>query len=117
MGVDAPARIAVGDVVLDPGTRTVRRGGKPVELTSVEFAILQVLLKAAGQVVSRDELARQAMGKKDATYDRSVDVHISSVRRKLGPAPDRGERIKTVRNAGYLYSLSSQGPGDRGGGR
>jgi two-component system response regulator CpxR len=54
-------------------------------------------------VVSRDDLSRQAFGRRASAYDRSLDVHLSNLRRKLGPLPDGGERIKTVRGVGYLY--------------
>lgn len=100
--------VAVGDVELAPGTRTVRRGGEAVELTSVEFSLLEALLRAAGRVVSRDDLAQAALGRKLSAYDRSVDVHVSSLRKKLGDGNQ--ERIKTVRGAGYLYSLPPAGP-------
>ena len=88
--------------------RSVSRKGRAVELTSIEFSILEVLLGLAGQVVSRDVLVKKAMGRENSAYDRSVDVHISSLRKKLGPYPGGGERIKTVRSVGYLYVLSRQ---------
>ncbi|WP_224982426.1 response regulator transcription factor [Geomonas agri] len=98
-------RLSVGDVELIGRTRTVLRAGEKIELTTVEFALLEVLLRLAGQVVSRDELVRQGMGRTLNAYDRSVDVHVGSLRRKLGPLPGGGERIKTVRNIGYHYSV------------
>jgi DNA-binding response OmpR family regulator len=97
-------RLIVGDIELVTGTRTVLRSGKNVELTSVEFAILETLLRLAGQVVSRDDLVKQALGRNLSAYDRSIDVHVSSLRKKLGQRTDESERIKTVRNIGYQYS-------------
>jgi DNA-binding response OmpR family regulator len=97
-------RLVVGDIELISGTRTLSRAGKKVELTSVEFTIIEVLVRLAGQVVSRDELVRQALGRSLSAYDRSIDVHVSSLRKKLGPRTDKSERIKTVRNIGYLYA-------------
>ena len=97
-------RLIVGDVELISSTRTVLRAGQKVDLTSVEFTILETLLRLAGQVVSRDELVKKALGRELSAYDRSIDVHVSSVRKKLGQANDDVERIKTVRNIGYLYS-------------
>lgn len=97
-------RIAVGDVELITGTRTVLRGGEKVDLTTVEFAILEVLLRQVGQVVTRDDLVKQALGRTLTAYDRSIDVHVSSLRRKLGQSADRTERIKTIRSIGYQYS-------------
>jgi two-component system response regulator CpxR len=75
-----------------------------VDLTSVEFAILETLLRQAGQVVSRDDLVKQALGRDFSVYDRSIDVHVSSLRKKLGSGIADAERIKTVRSIGYLYS-------------
>jgi two-component system response regulator CpxR len=99
-------RLVVGDVELVPGTRTVRCTGQKVELTSVEFAILETLLRQAGQVVSRDDLVKQALGRDFSVYDRSIDVHVSSLRKKLGSGTGtaEAERIKTIRSIGYLYS-------------
>ncbi len=97
-------RLIVDDLELVPGTRSVRCAGQQVELTSVEFSILETLLRQAGKVVSRDDLARQALGRDASVYDRSIDVHMSSLRKKLGQRADKLERIKTVRNIGYLYS-------------
>ncbi len=98
-------KLVVGDLELVAGSRTLLRAGQKVELTSVEFAILEVLLRSAGQVVSRDDLVRQAMGRNLTAYDRSIDVHVSSLRKKLGPGVQSSERIITVRSIGYLYSV------------
>ena len=102
--VPEPGRLTVGDVELVSGNRTVFRAGERVDLTTVEFSILEVLLRQAGQVVSRDDLVKQGMGRTLNAYDRSIDVHVSSLRRKLGPLPGDVERIKTVRGIGYQYS-------------
>lgn len=98
-------RVTVGDVELDAGTRTVFLNGQPVELTAVEFSLLKVLLVQAGQVVNRAELVKGVLGRSLSPYDRSIDVHISSLRKKLGHMVDERERIKTVRGIGYLYTL------------
>jgi len=100
---------SVGDLQLDLGAREVRRSGREVELTGAEFMILEVLLREAGTVVGRDELSRQALGRRSSVFDRSLDVHLSNLRRKLGRLPDGGERIKTVRGVGYLYVKHSGG--------
>ncbi len=110
-GLAAPRLVAVGDLELDPGSRSVSRGGEPVELTSVEFSLLEALLLSAGRVVSRDALAEAALGRELSAYDRSVDVHVSSLRRKLGGRQGGAERIKTVRGVGYLYALPGPGRG------
>ncbi|MBE0595726.1 MAG: response regulator transcription factor, partial [Desulfuromonadales bacterium] len=96
--------LRVGDLELDSAARAVFLGGVPVDLSSVEFSLLEVLLRLAGQVVSRDKLSVQALGRPLHVYDRSIDVHVSSLRRKLGQTPDLKDRIKTVRGVGYLYA-------------
>lgn len=95
--------LQVGDLELRRAARRVRRGGEAVELTSTEFSVLAVLLHSAGRVVSKEALSEQALGRKLTRYDRSLDMHISNLRRKLGPLPDGEERIETVRGVGYLY--------------
>jgi two-component system response regulator CpxR len=97
-------RLVVGDIELITGTRTVLRAGQKVDLTSVEFAILETLLRLAGQVVSRDELVKKALGRDLTAYDRSIDVHVSSLRKKLGQRAGESDRITTVRNIGYQYA-------------
>lgn len=99
----------VGDVRLNTGARTVLRRGEPVELTAAEFDVLTVMLARAGRVVSREELAEAALGRPLAPLDRSVDMHVSSLRRKLGPEAGGVERIKTVRGAGYVYAAIGDG--------
>jgi len=95
--------IRVGDLELDPGSRQTRRQGEELPLTGLEFTILEILARGSGHVVSRDELYREALGRRPSSFDRSLDVHISNLRRKLGPFSDGSERIKTVRGVGYLY--------------
>jgi two-component system response regulator CpxR len=99
-----PDRIVVGDIELDRGTRVVRQNGKQLHVTSVELDLLDMLLHEAGRVVSRERLAKRALGRALTPYDRSVDVHVSSLRRKLGHKLDGVERIITVRGAGYVYA-------------
>ncbi len=98
-------RLVVGDVELDTGTRAVRRAGRAVELTSVEFSLLEVFLRTAGSVVTREELVKNVLGRRLSPYDRSIDVHVSSLRRKLGHHIGKTERIRTVRGIGYLYAF------------
>jgi two-component system, OmpR family, response regulator CpxR len=103
-----PERIAAGDIELELGTRNVFVGSQSAEVTSLEFSVLEVLVRCAGRVVSRDELTKQALGRSFNPLDRSIDVHVSSLRKKLGPLPDGCERIKSVRGVGYIYSHSSR---------
>ncbi len=98
--------LAVGDLVLDPAARSAHQRGRPVTLTSTEFSVLELLLRRAGEVVNKTELSQGALGRELGRYDRSLDMHVSNLRRKLGPAPNGDERIKTVRGIGYLYTRS-----------
>jgi two-component system response regulator CpxR len=98
------APVTVGDVELDPRARVVRRGGELVNLTSVEFDLLEALLRAAGQVVGRDKLTRDVLGREFSPFDRSVDTHVCNLRKKIGLLSDGTERIKGVRGIGYLYA-------------
>jgi two-component system response regulator CpxR len=104
----ASAPVTVGDVELDPGARTVTRDGQPVDLTAVEFSLLEALMRSAGQVVTREFLAQTVLGRRFVAYDRSIDMHVSKLRKKLGPQPGDGERIKTVRGVGYIYARSNE---------
>ena len=99
----AGALVAVGDLRLEPGARRVQRGGETVEVTGTEYSLLETLARDAGRVVKRDVLYREVLGRRPVPYDRSLDVHVSNLRRKLGPLPDGGERIKSVRGVGYQY--------------
>ena len=103
-GAGPPAQLTIDDVTLDLGRRVARRAGTALALTTVEFSLLEMLVRAAGSVVRRDDLARGALGRSLLPFDRSIDVHVSRVRKKLGPRPDGGERIATLRAVGYLYT-------------
>ena len=99
-----PPQLVIDDVQLDPGSRTVKQNNKGLDLTEVEFSLLYELLQQAGQVVSREELARTVLSREFESFDRSIDVHVSSLRRKLGNKINGRERIKTIRKIGYLYT-------------
>jgi len=94
----------VGDIELDPATRVVRQQGKPVELTSVEFNLLQVLLREAGRVVTRERLVDEVLSRKFSPFDRSIDMHVSKLRKKLGDSDGGSDHIKTVRGVGYIFT-------------
>jgi len=96
--------LTAGDVELDPGTRVVRRNGELVELTAVEFDLLERLLRAAGRITTREELSKEVLGRSTSPFDRSIDMHISNLRKKLGHQLGDVERIKTVRGVGYIYA-------------
>jgi two-component system response regulator CpxR len=99
-----PEILRVGDIELDPATRTVRHSGDPVELTSVEFNLLEVLLREAGRVVTREQLVSAVLSRKFSPFDRSIDMHVSKVRKKLGDTNGEEEHIKTVRGVGYILA-------------
>ena len=97
--------IRVGSVALSPGLRKVKCGERELDVTSIEFNVLEHLLKNRGTVVSRESLAEAALGRKLGLLDRSIDVHVSRLRRKLAECTgDNEELIKAVRGSGYVYA-------------
>jgi two-component system response regulator CpxR len=94
------------DLELNQGNRTLQKSGEPVELTSTEFSILQSLLQHRGEVVTKRDLYVTALGREPVAHDRSVDMHVSNLRRKLGPDRAGENRIETIRGIGYLYRVS-----------
>ncbi len=101
----APEKIVLGDIELDAGSLVVRLNGQELGLTSAEFSLLKELLKSAGHIVTREQLAHNALGRGLGDYDRSVDMHVSRLRKKLGNSHNGIVRIKTVRGVGFLYTI------------
>jgi DNA-binding response OmpR family regulator len=97
----------VGDLQLNEAAREVRIEGRPIELTGAEFNLLLLLVRQAGSLVSREQLAEQGLGRALTAYDRRIETHMAQIRRKLGSHADGKERIKTVRGAGYQYLVSA----------
>ena len=95
--------IAVDDIELNHGSRTLLKSGEMVDVTSTEFSILYELLQHIGEVVSKRDLYMSALGREPVPHDRSVDMHVSNLRRKLGPDPRGDNRIETIRGIGYQY--------------
>jgi len=89
------------DIELVPSARSARIAGHDLDLTTAEYDLLDALVRQAGAVVPREELARVVLGRRLAAYDRAIDMHVSNLRRKLAQYSS-GERIKTVRNSGYI---------------
>ncbi len=87
------------DIEINVPTRTVRRGSQTVELTGVEFDILELLTRHPGNAVSREDISQSILGRATSPYDRALDVHISHLRDKLGRT-----RIRTVRGIGYVFA-------------
>ena len=96
-------RLDIGDVTLDPMSRQAWRSGRSISFTMAEFVLLETLIRHAGQVVSRERLAEQVLGRRLASFDRSIDVHVSNVRKKLGDVPGAREHIRAVRGEGYVF--------------
>ena len=88
---------------MNQSRRELQLDGELKELTSTEFSILRLLLQRSGEVVDKKDLYLAALGREPVAYDRSIDMHVSNLRRKLGPASDGSERIETIRGFGYLY--------------
>src|SRR5204862_1410037 len=94
--------IKVGDIEMDSNTRNVRRSGEVVELTGVEYDLLEILLRNAGQIVKREDLVKDVLGRELSPFDRSIEMHVSNLRKKLGHQLNGLERIKTIRGVGYI---------------
>jgi len=90
-----------GGLLMWPAQRRAEWGGEALQLTSTEFSLLEVLLRHVGSPVSKNELSERALGRPHARHDRSIDVHLSSVRRKLGTLPDGRSLIQAVHRQGY----------------
>jgi two-component system response regulator CpxR len=100
--------LAVGDIEMDSNTRNVRRSGEVVALTGVEYDLLEILLRYAGQIVKREDLVKEVLGRELSPFDRSIDMHVSNLRKKLGHQAGSIERIKTIRGVGYIYGAASE---------
>ncbi len=94
--------VVVGDISVDPEAREVSVGGQQLVLTAIEFDLLLTLARSAGRVKSREQLLVEVADRNFDVFDRSIDVHISSIRRKLGDDPKAPRYIVTIRSAGYM---------------
>jgi DNA-binding response OmpR family regulator len=99
----APEYLELGDLSLDGGSRTCRRNGEPIDLTTAEYDLLFTLLRCSGRAVPRKELLKRVLDREYSPFDRSIDVHVSNLRHKLPRLPDGMPRIRSVRNVGYMY--------------
>ena len=99
-------KIRIDDIEISLSARSARREGEDLNLTSVEFDLLAELLKNAGKVIKKEDLNQKVLGRRLSPFDRSLDMHISNLRKKLGSREDGGdERIKTIRSVGYIYTI------------
>lgn len=103
--------VIVGDLELNASSRLVRLGAEVLNLTTVEFDLLEKLVKSAGRVVGREELVREVLGRDFSPFDRSIDTHVCNLRKKVGSYSDGTERIKGVRGVGYLFAAPSETEG------
>ena len=99
-----PLSIKSGDLELDLAGYSASKSGKSLHLTSAEFDLLRAFLESPGQVLSREALAERVLGRKFSPFDRSIDLHVSNLRQKLGPQTNGAERIRSVRGVGYVYA-------------
>ena len=100
--------ILIGDLELNPSSRTTRVGGSILNLTTIEFDLLEKLLRSAGRVVGREELVKEVLGREFSPFDRSIDTHVCNLRKKVGSYSDGTDRIKGVRGLGYLFALPNE---------
>lgn len=100
--------LAVGGLHIDPPARRVTLHGAEVPLTGYEFDLLRALAERAGQILSREQLMERARGSAEEAFDRSIDVHVSRLRQKLGDDPKRPRLIKTVRGVGYMLAAGAE---------
>ena len=97
-------KVQVGGLVLDPGAQRATYLGRELALTGYEFALLKALAERAGRILTREQLMEIAKGSAEESFDRSIDVHVSRLRHKLGDDPRRPQLLKTVRGVGYLLA-------------
>lgn len=103
--------LTVGEISMSLATRTVTCSTNPIDLTSVEFNVLELLLRHAGSVVTREQIAEVALGRPLNTFDRSVDVHVSRLRKKLSGCPNTSEElIRPIRGVGYFLAAAVDAP-------
>ncbi len=101
-------KLQVDDVEVQISARSALKNGEDLGLTSVEFDLLAELLRQAGKVIKKEVLSEQVLERKLSPWDRSLDMHISNLRKKLGNREDNTERIKTIRSVGYIYTLANE---------
>jgi two-component system response regulator CpxR len=102
--------LRVQDLELDPAAREVLQSGKKLDLTDIEFGLLEALMRSPGKVVNRDELSENVLGRKFDPFDRSLDMHVSRLRRKLA----QEDQVKTIRGTGYQLAVNRNFAGTEG---
>jgi len=97
--------LSVAGIELDTGSRAATCNGVELELTNVEFELLCTLMQAPGQILTREHLTESVLDRRFNPFDRSLDMHVSRLRRKLDDAAKLGDQIKTIRSVGYQLAL------------
>ena len=97
-------KVYADDVEVNLAARVAKRGAEILPLTSIEFDLLVALIREAGKIINKDDLSQKVLGRRLSPYDRSLDMHISNLRKKLGNHLDGNDRIKTIRSVGYIYT-------------
>lgn len=98
-------KMQVGDLDVSLSARSVKKGGEDIYLTGVEFDLLVNLLRNAGNIVKKEDLSLQVLERRLSPFDRSLDMHVSNLRKKLGTQESGEDRIKTIRSVGYIYTI------------
>lgn len=106
-GDEETPKIEIGDVEVNSAARLAKKGDEVLQLTSVEFDLLVALLRDAGKIINKEDLSQTVLGRRLSPFDRSLDMHISNLRKKLGTHPDGNDRIKTIRSVGYIYTVDN----------
>lgn len=109
-GPDLGEPFTIGDLSLHEESRSVYKGKKPVILTPIEYELLRCLVRSAGRVLTRDQILDKVFDRDYDVFDRAIDVHISSLRKKIGDNPRNPIYIKTVRSAGYMMEPQPAAP-------
>lgn len=104
-GVEAVTDLRCGEITLKGSSRSVTLAGEPVPLTSTEFDLLALLMREAGRVVTKERISQSVLGRPLGPFDRSIDVHVSNLRRKLGDGIDGSSPITTIHRSGYLLRV------------
>jgi two-component system response regulator CpxR len=106
-----PALLRVSDLELDSAARRAKKGDKALDLTDVEFGLLEAFMRSAGKVVNREELSQSVLGRAFDPFDRSLDMHVSRLRRKLSHGGADDDQVKTIRGVGYQLALDRSDAG------
>lgn len=100
-----PESFTVDDIEVSLTARSAKIKGEDLNLTAVEFDLLVALLEQAGKIVKKEDLSKRVLDRRLSPFDRSLDMHVSNLRKKLGQRTDESERIKTIRSVGYIYTV------------